>query len=49
MNTADRTFTTDKINWVKFSGAEWAPIPKVSITALTTLLKKECSLRRTSS
>lgn len=48
MNTADRTFTTDKINWVKFSGAEWAPIPKVSITALTTLLKKECSLRRTS-
>ena len=28
MNTADRTFTTDKINWVKFSGAEWAPDSK---------------------
>lgn len=28
MNTADRKFTTDKINWVKFSGAEWAPDSK---------------------
>ena len=28
MNTADRTLTSDRINWVKFSGAEWAPDSK---------------------
>ena len=28
MNTADRTLTLDRINWVKFSGAEWAPDSK---------------------
>lgn len=25
VNTADRTLTEDKIEWVKFSGAEWTP------------------------
>ena len=25
MDTADKSLATDKINWVKFSGAQWAP------------------------
>lgn len=28
MNAADRTLTGDEINWVKFSGADWAPDSK---------------------
>ena len=28
MNTADKSLATDKINWVKFSGAQWAPDSK---------------------
>lgn len=28
MDTADGSLTNDKINWVKFSGAEWAPDSK---------------------
>lgn len=48
MNTADRTFTTDKINWVKFSGAEWAPDSKGFYYSAYDAPEKECSLRRTS-
>ena len=35
--------------WSSSPAPSGRPIPKVSITALTTLLKKECSRRRTSS
>ena len=28
MDTADKSLTTDRIEWVKFSGAEWAPDSK---------------------
>lgn len=47
MNTADRTFTTDKINWGKFSGAEWAPDSKGFYYSAYDAPEK-CSLRRTS-
>lgn len=49
MNTADRKFTTDKINWVKFSGAEWAPDSKGFYYSAYDAPEKECSRRRTSS
>lgn len=28
MDTADKSLTADRINWVKFSGARWAPDSK---------------------
>ena len=46
--TSDGTLADDRIEWVKFSGAEWAP-DSDSITAPTTLPKRASTRRRTSS